>query len=150
MSTKAGSILGGSAVILSVSCFHIFSPVFTVFQPKNNFKFQIGAGEDLFSTNKSKEELYLEAKHVLNLIEPYSLKSSEINGVVPRKPPRSKPEVKSVNQESVQQRVMIGTYMIHQKNSPEHTLNKNGVTNQTTTTYGYSNNEVSFYLKIVN
>jgi len=85
--------------------------------------------------------LYLEAKHVLNLIEPYSLKSSEINGVVPRKPPRSKPEVKSVNQESVQQRVMIGTYMIHQKNSPEHTLNKNGVTNQTTTTYGYSNNE---------
>ena len=114
------------------------------FQPKNNFAFQIGAGEDLFSTNKSKEELYLEAKHVLNMIEPYSLKSSEINGVVPRKPPRSKPEVKSMNQESVQQRVMIGTYMIHQKNSPEHTLNKNGVTNQTTTTYGYSNNEVSF------
>ena len=127
--------------------FHFFSPVFTVFQPKNNFKFQIGAGEDLFSTNKSKEELYLEAKHVLNLIEPYSLKSSEINGVVPRKPPRSKPEVKSVNQESVQQRVMIGTYMIHQKNSPEHTLHKNGVTNQTTTTYGYSNNEVSFISK---
>ena len=125
----------------------MFSRVFTVFQPKNNFKFQIGAGEDLFSTNKSKEELYLEAKHVLNLIEPYSLKSSEINGVVPRKPPRSKPEVKSVNQESVQQRVMIGTYMIHQKNSPEHTLNKNGVTNQTTTTYGYSNNEVSFIFK---
>ena len=93
--------------------------------------------------------MYLEAKHVLNLIEPYSLKSSEINGV-PRKPPRSKPEVKSMNQESVQQRVMIGTYMIHQKNSPEHTLNKNGVTNQTTTTYGYSNNEVRFYLKIVN
>ena len=82
------------------------------------------------------------------MIEPYSLKSSEINGV-PRKPPRSKPEVKSMNQESVQQRVMIGTYMIHQKNSPEHTLNKNGngVTNQTTTTYGYSNNEVSFIFK---
>ena len=121
-------------------CVHCFST-------KHKFKFQIGAGEDLFSTNKSKEELYLEAKHVLNLIEPYSLKSSEINGVVPRKPPRSKPEVKSVNQESVQQRVMIGTYMIHQKNSPEHTLNKNGVTNQTTTTYGYSNNEVSFISK---
>ena len=64
----------------AVFTFSVPSPVFTVFQPKNNFKFQIGAGEDLFSTNKSKEELYLEAKHVLNLIEPYSLKSSEING----------------------------------------------------------------------
>ena len=104
------------------------------------FPFQFGAGEDLFCTNKSKEELYLEAKHVLNMIEPYSLKSQEVN--VPRKPPRNKPEMKPLSQEMVPQRVMIGTYMIHQKNSPEHTLMKNGVSNHSN--YGYSNNEVSF------
>merc|ERR1711981_1407950 len=39
----------------------------------------------------------------------------------------------------VPQKVMIGTYMIHQKNSPEHTLMKNGVSNHSN--YGYSNNE---------
>ena len=74
------------------------------------------------------------------MIEPYSLKSQEIN--VPRKPPRNKPEMKQISQEMVPQRVMIGTYMIHQKNSPEHTLMKNGVSNHSN--YGYSNNEVSF------
>ena len=75
---------------------------------------------------------------MLNMIEPYSLKSQEIN--VPNKPPRNKFEVKPpMNPESLPQRVMIGTYMIHQKNSPEHTLNKNGGFNN-----GYLTNEVRF------
>ena len=66
------------------------------------FKFQAGGGEDLFSTDKSKEQLYIEAKHVLNLVEPYATTTTTkrphhepLNGVsppqtVPRKPPRSK------------------------------------------------------------
>ena len=64
------------------------------------FNFQAGGGEDLFSTDKSKEQLYIEAKHVLNLVEPYTTTTKRphlepLNGVsppqtVPRKPPRSK------------------------------------------------------------
>ena len=72
------------------------------------------------------------------MIEPYSLKPQEIN--VPNKPPRNKFEVKPpMNPESLPQRVMIGTYMIHQKNSPEHTMNRNGGYNN-----GYLTNEVRF------
>jgi hypothetical protein len=71
-----------------------------IFQLIFGFKFQAGGGEDLFSTDKSKEQLYIEAKHVLNLVEPYTTTTKRphqepLNGVsppqtVPRKPPRSK------------------------------------------------------------
>ena len=82
-------------VFLEIYCMYIF-----IFQLILWFKFQAGGGEDLFSTDKSKEQLYIEAKHVLNLVEPYTTTTKRphqepLNGVsppqtVPRKPPRSK------------------------------------------------------------
>ena len=47
------------------------------------------AGEDLFYSDKSREQLYIEAKHVLNMVEPFKNGSSPPQ-TVPRKPPRSK------------------------------------------------------------
>ena len=46
------------------------------------------AGEDLYHHDKSREQLYIEAKHVLNMVEPY--KNASPPQTVPRKPPRSK------------------------------------------------------------
>ena len=96
----------------------------------------------MFSTDKSKEQLYIEAKHVLNLVEPYTTTSKrpqELNGglngvsppqTVPRKPPRSKHDpssniIRPPSQEAAQ-RVLIGTHMIGRQRSPEQTMNKNG------------------------
>ena len=98
---------------------------------------QTGCGEELFATEKSKEQLYIEAKHVLNMVEPYTTSTSskklELNGVsppqtVPRKPPRSKHDPASnmtrpPSQEAAN-RVLIGTHMIGRQRSPEQTLNK--------------------------
>lgn len=67
---------------------------------------QNGGGEELFDTTKSKEQLYIEAKHVLNMVEPYES--------VPRKPPRT-----------AKNDVLIGTQMIGKTKSPEQTLNRN-------------------------
>merc|ERR1712223_2369666 len=97
-----------------------------------------GGGEDLFSTEKSKEQLYIEAKHVLNSVEPYTTtkRPQDLNGVsppqtVPRKPPRSKHDpcsnvMRPPSQEAAQ-RVLIGTHMIGRQRSPEQTMNKNGI-----------------------
>merc|ERR1712113_966335 len=82
-------------VLIWQYCFDIILPSTNL---ENNANFsEAGEGEDLFSTDKSKEQLYIEAKHVLNLVEPYttSKRPQEINGIsvsppqtVPRKPPR--------------------------------------------------------------
>lgn len=92
---------------------------------------QNGAGEDFYSNYKSKEQLYIEAKHVLNMVEPYV--SRNVNGVsppqtVPRKPPRSKHDpglnVMRPPSQEANQRVLIGTHMIAKQKSPEQTLSK--------------------------
>lgn len=102
----------------------------------------------MFSTTKSKEQLYIEAKHVLNMVEPFTTNS--LNGIspsstVPRKPPRSKHDpgsnlIRPPSQEA-SSRVLIGTYMIggQSKTSPEQTLAKNGGPHPTV--YGYSSIE---------
>lgn len=91
-----------------------------------------GAGEDFYSNYKSKEQLYIEAKHVLNMVEPYTV-SRNANGVsppqtVPRKPPRSKHDpglnVMRPPSQEANQRVLIGTHMIKSQKSPEQTLTK--------------------------
>merc|ERR1712008_252668 len=86
--------------------------------------------------------LYIEAKHVLNLVEPYTTTTKRpyqepLNGVsppqtVPGKPPRSKHDpcsngvIRPPSQEAAQ-RVLIGTHMIGRQRSPEQTMNKNGI-----------------------
>ena len=77
-----------------------------------------GAGEDLFFSEKSKEQLYIEAKHVLNMVEPFkSNSSSSPPQTVPRKPPRSKHDptlnVMRPPSQEAGQRVQLGKYATH-------------------------------------
>ena len=78
-----------------------------------------GAGEDLFFSEKSKEQLYIEAKHVLNMVEPFkSNSSSSPPQTVPRKPPRSKHDptlnVMRPPSQEAGQRVQLGNFTITQ------------------------------------
>ena len=71
------------------------------------------AGEDLYHSDKSREQLYIEAKHVLNMVEPYKNNASPPQ-TVPRKPPRSKHDptlnVMRPPSQEAGQRVQLGEF----------------------------------------
>ena len=114
-----------SPICNNICTFHLKGSICCTFRKTpgqivlNLFYSQGGGGEDLFSTEKSKEQLYIEAKHVLNSVEPYTTtkRPQDLNGVsppqtVPRKPPRSKHDpcsnvIRPPSQEAAQ-RVLIG------------------------------------------